>query len=137
MKNYLLLVVYYYCWTYCHRSRVEALGWEDPLEEGMATHSSIFAWRIPWAEESGGLQSMGVTQSRIRLSSSSSNAIGDHCTFSYIPLGIQVHQRTTGVNVCVWVCVRTNIDVRTHMFRYIFSEDHSFFNILIWSDANF
>ena len=38
---------------------VQFLGWEDPLEEGMATHSSILAWRIPWAEESGGLQSIG------------------------------------------------------------------------------
>ena len=35
------------------------LGQEDPLEEGMATHSSILAWRIPWMEEFGGLQSMG------------------------------------------------------------------------------
>ena len=34
-------------------------GWEDPLEEGMATHSSILAWEIPWTEELGGLQSMG------------------------------------------------------------------------------
>ena len=34
------------------------LGWEDPLEEGMATHSSILAWRIPWTEQPGGLQSM-------------------------------------------------------------------------------
>ena len=38
---------------------VQFLGWEDPLEEGMATHSSILAWRMPWAEESGGLQSVG------------------------------------------------------------------------------
>ena len=35
------------------------LGWENPLEKGMATHSSILAWRIPWTEESGRLQSMG------------------------------------------------------------------------------
>ena len=34
-------------------------SWEDPLEEEVATHSSIFAWRIPWTEEPGGLQSMG------------------------------------------------------------------------------
>ena len=34
-------------------------GWDDPLEESMATHSSILAWRIPWTEEPGGLQSMG------------------------------------------------------------------------------
>ena len=38
---------------------VQSLGWEDPLEEGMATHSSFLAWRIPWTEEPGGLQSMG------------------------------------------------------------------------------
>ena len=38
---------------------VQSLGWEDPLEEGMATHSSILAWRIPWREEPGRLQSMG------------------------------------------------------------------------------
>ena len=37
---------------------VRSLGWEDPLEKGMATHSSIRAWRIPWTEEPGGLQSM-------------------------------------------------------------------------------
>ena len=35
------------------------LGWEDPLQESMATHSSIHVWRIPWTEEPGGLQSMG------------------------------------------------------------------------------
>ena len=40
-------------------TQVPSLGWEDPLEEGMATHSSILAWRIPWTEEPGGLQSMG------------------------------------------------------------------------------
>ena len=38
---------------------VLSLGWEDPLEEGLATHSSILAWRIPWTEEPGGLQSIG------------------------------------------------------------------------------
>ena len=38
---------------------IRSLGWEDPLEKGMATHSSILAWRIPWMEELGGLQSMG------------------------------------------------------------------------------
>ena len=38
----------------------QSLGWEDPLEEGMATHSSILAWRIAWTEEPGGLQSMGL-----------------------------------------------------------------------------
>ena len=40
-------------------TQVQPLGWEDPLEEGMVTHSSILAWRILWMEEPGGLQSMG------------------------------------------------------------------------------
>ena len=40
-------------------TRVCCLGWEDPLEEGMATHSRILAWRIWWTEEPGRLQSMG------------------------------------------------------------------------------
>ena len=39
---------------------VQSLGWEDPLETGMATHSSILAWSIPWTEEPGGLPSMGL-----------------------------------------------------------------------------
>ena len=47
----------------CRRSGFETwvrfLGWKDPLEEDMATHSSILAWRTPWTEEPGGLQSMG------------------------------------------------------------------------------
>ena len=37
-----------------------SLGWEDLLKEGMATHSSVLAWRIPWMEEPGGLQSIGL-----------------------------------------------------------------------------
>ena len=41
-------------------TQIWSLGWEDPLEEGMATHSSIPGWRIPWTEEPGGLQSTGL-----------------------------------------------------------------------------
>ena len=44
-------------------TQVQSLGWEDPLEKGMATHSSILAWRIPWTEEPGGLWSMGLQSS--------------------------------------------------------------------------
>ena len=40
-------------------TRVQSLGWENLLEKGVAIHSSILAWRIPWKEEHGGLQSMG------------------------------------------------------------------------------
>ena len=48
-------------------TQVQSLDWGDPLEKGMATHSSILAWRIPWTEEPGRLQSMGP-QSLTRLS---------------------------------------------------------------------
>ena len=44
--------------------KVQSLDWEDPLEKGMATHSSILTWIIPWIEEPGGLQSMGLQRVR-------------------------------------------------------------------------
>ena len=47
-----------------HETWVGSLGWEDPLEEGMATHSSVLSWRIPWVEEAGGLQSMVLQRVR-------------------------------------------------------------------------
>ena len=46
-----------------YETQVLSLGQEDPPEEGMATHSSIFAWRIPWTEEPGELQSIGSQRS--------------------------------------------------------------------------
>ena len=45
-------------------TQVRSLGWEDPPEEGMATHSSTLAWRSPWTEEPGGLQSTGAQSVR-------------------------------------------------------------------------
>ena len=60
----------------CTKHRVQSLGREDPLEKGMATHSSILAWTIPWTEEPGGLQSWGRTEldttERLTLSLSAS-----------------------------------------------------------------
>ena len=44
--------------------QVQSLGWENPQEEDMATHSSILAWRIPWTEKPSGLQSMGLQRVR-------------------------------------------------------------------------
>ena len=46
-------------------TQVRSLGQEDPLEKGMATHSSILVWRIPWTEEAGGLQSLGLQRDYI------------------------------------------------------------------------
>ena len=45
-------------------TQVQSFDWEAPLEKGMATHSSILAWRIPWTEEPGGMQSMGSQRVR-------------------------------------------------------------------------
>ena len=45
-------------------TQVRSLGQEDPLQKGMATHPSTFAWRIPWTKEPGGLQSMGLQRVR-------------------------------------------------------------------------
>ena len=47
------------CLPTMRETRVQSLSWEDPLEKEMATHSSILAWKIPWIEEPGKLQSMG------------------------------------------------------------------------------
>ena len=53
---------------------VQPLGGEEPLKKGMATHSSILAWKIPWTEEPGGLQSMGSCESWTRLSTHKAEA---------------------------------------------------------------
>ena len=47
-----------------HETRVQSVDWEDPLEKGMETHSSILAWKIPWIEEPGGLQPVGSQRIR-------------------------------------------------------------------------
>ena len=52
------------CLPAMRETGVQSLSWEDPLEKEMATHSSILAWRIPWREEPGRLQSMGLQRVR-------------------------------------------------------------------------
>ena len=54
---------------------VPSLGWADTLEKGMATHSSILAWRISWTEEPGGLQSMGSKRVRNDLVAKQQNTL--------------------------------------------------------------
>ena len=54
-------------------TQVRSLGWEDPLEKEMATHSSFLAWKIPWTEVPGGLQSMGLQRVRHDLAPKSNN----------------------------------------------------------------
>ena len=66
MKFYYVLFSFDYkfsvqvkCLSTMQETQVQSLGWEDPLEKEMATHSNILAWKIPWMEEPGRLQSMG------------------------------------------------------------------------------
>ena len=70
---------------------VWSLGGEDPLENKMATHSSILAWRIPWMEEAGGLQSMGFAKSQTWLSDFT-------FTLSVSGVSLQVH-------FLIWLCM--------------------------------
>ena len=58
-------------------TQVQSLAQEDPLEEGMATHSSILAWRVPWAEEPGRLQSMGSQRVRLDRATNTPTTIED------------------------------------------------------------
>ena len=62
---------------------VQSLGWEDSLEEGMATHYSLLAWRIPWTDESGGLQSMRSQRVRHNWATKHNNSsTAQHTVFS-------------------------------------------------------
>ena len=73
-------------------TQVQSLVWEDPLENEMATHSSILAWEIPWMEEPGGLQFMGLQKSWTQL--------GDYTATT--------HDTWETVCGCVCVCARAH-----------------------------
>ena len=62
-------------------TRVPSLGWEDPLEKGMTSHSRMHVWEIPWTSEPGGLQSMGSQESRTPLSAETTaiTPVQNHC----------------------------------------------------------
>ena len=62
-------------------TQVWSLGQEDPMQKGMATHSSILAWRIPWTEEPGRLQSMGLQRIRHDLATNTNTYIYAYCTW--------------------------------------------------------
>ena len=62
---------------------VQSLGWEDSLEKAMATHSSILAWRIPWTEGPGGVQSMGLP--RVGLSGVTFTSLPTTALFDFFP----------------------------------------------------
>ena len=63
-------------------TQVQSLGWEDPLEEAMATHSSVLAWRIPWTEEPGGYSPWGHRESDMTERSTAQHAIPKRTWYS-------------------------------------------------------
>ena len=94
--------------------QVHFLGWEDPLEEGKATHSNILAWRIPWTEELGGLQSIGsqrvrhswgtntftsLTETKI-LNKISANQIQHHIKKHHTPQPSGIHPKFSRMVQC-------------------------------------
>ena len=76
---------------------VWSLGWEDPLEKGMATHSSTFAWRSPWPEEPGRLQSMGVQRGRHNWATSIFTTFTPCWTSHVCPGEYPVHHTSLGI----------------------------------------
>ena len=76
--------------------QVQSLGWEDPLDEGVAIHSSDLAWRIPWTEEPGGLQSMGLQRVDMTEATEHTHTLhvsGIHLGESYFSLGFPKFER--------------------------------------------
>ena len=81
---------------------VWSLGWEDSLDKEMATHSSIFAWKIPWTEEPGGLQSMGSQRVRQKWATNILTFYFriqiTYVPFIYFPILSQININITGFN---------------------------------------
>ena len=101
-----------------HETQVPSLDQEDPLEEGVAIHSSILAWRIPWREEPGGLQSIGsqrVRHSRSDLAYTHAHKIYiyDTCICAYIYLYIW------HIYVCIYiVCI--SFPIILYIYKIVF-----------------
>ena len=89
---------------------VWSLGWEDPLEEGMATHSSILAWRIPRTEKPGGLQSMGCTESDRTEQLTHRHTRHRISFFIYGYIYVYVH-------ICVHVCSVMSSSLQPHRLQ--------------------
>ena len=92
------------------------LGWEDALEKGMATHSSILAWRIPWTEEPGGLQSMGSQRVGHDWSNLAHTFIISVCMY-LLCIYVWIYLLSIYLSiicVCKYVCIHIFIIYRVH-----------------------
>ena len=85
---------------------LEDLGWEDPLEKGMATHSSVLAWRIPGTEEPGGLQSMESQRVGHNSTADAFTSLSGYVRFLVSPLGDKISSKEVMDSVRIEVMIR-------------------------------
>ena len=97
----------------------QSLGQEDPLEEEMATHSSILPWRIPWKEEPGGLQSMG-SQSQTQLSKHTH--IHTHTHTHALHRQCRIYSLGSGHRMCDWFAFHEIYQYLPSLRRFLTSE---------------
>ena len=100
-------------------TQIRSLGREDPLEEGMATHSSIFAWGIPWTEEPGGLQYIGSQ----RVGHDWSNlALTCACTY---------------IRMCIYTYISSSHTLVSSSQTYVYFHLIPFFRILLFQNVEY
>ena len=107
-------------------TQVQSLLWEDPLEDEMATHSSILAWRIPWTEEPGGLQSIGLQR------------VGHDWTTKHQHIQVSIHNSPTQyINVCnIFIILTENVNSSICVNNY-YSCNHQYIKkCLIWKSIS-
>ena len=85
---------------------VQSLGWEDPLEKDIATHSSILAWRIPWTEEPGGLQAMGPQGGRYAWAANTFTFIHRNGIAGSSVSSVQFSHSVVSDSVTPWITAR-------------------------------
>ena len=101
---------------------VQSLSWEDPMEEGMATHANILAWRIPWIEEPGRIQSIGSQRVRHDWSNWA-------CTHPLV-----LEQFVKRLSLLYWIFLQCCVCVYiyTHIYKYIWTYT-GLFILFLWS----
>ena len=95
----------------------QSLGWEDPLEESMATHSSILAWRIPRTEEPGRLQSRGSQRIRHKLATKQQQALICFAIFINIDFNIHFKQKKLQIIMNILLIHKSKSLKNMNMFR--------------------
>ena len=91
------------CLPVMQETWVRSLGWEDPLEKEMAIHSSILAWRIPWTEEPGGLQSTGSQRVRHHGATKHTAQHKVYVSFQRLKDQLRIYRVAEGLNMVLTV----------------------------------